>query len=89
MIAPCPGCRATMVFFDAGDMYTYPHWNAAQHHRASPVHPWASRRVACGWTGPAPVRGALLHEDRGRGLNAARRDRAQEDDAPRPWWQRD
>ena len=78
-----------MVFFDTGGMYTYPHWNAALHHRASPVHPWASRCVACGWTGPAPVRGALLHEDRGRGLNAARRERAQEDDAPRPWWQRD
>jgi len=89
VIAPCPGCRSTMVFFDTGGMYTYPHWNAALHHRASPVHPWASRCVACGWTGPAPVRGALLHEDRGRGLNAARRERAQEDDAPRPWWQRD
>ncbi|MDP9765425.1 hypothetical protein [Deinococcus enclensis] len=89
VIAPCPGCRATMVFFDTGGMYTYPHWNAALHHRASPVHPWASRCVACGWTGPAPARGALLHEDHGRGLKAAPQRRDLDDEALRPWWQRD
>ncbi len=102
VVAPCPGCRATQVFFDTRGMLTYPHWNARLHHRRSTVHPWESRCVACGWTGLAPTdaaSGALTHEVRGRGLDGPHvaerstlRVPVQQEAAegePRPWWQRE
>jgi len=59
VLAACPGCGVTTVFFDSSGMNMMPTWSRLAWQKSA-HHPWEAVCPACGWHGPAPKSGERI-----------------------------